>query len=180
MRHFYLIGGPMGVGKSAVCRVLKRRLSNCVFLDGDWCWDMDPFQVTEETKTMVMSNIADVLNRFLACSAFEHVVFCWVMHRQEVIDDLLSRLNCTGWAVHQISLVCRMEVLRDRLERDIARRLREPDVLGRSATYLSLYQELSTARLDCSDLSIEETAERILAMERPDGICPCKGINTLL
>ena len=44
----------MGVGKTTVCRQLKKELPNSVFLDGDWCWDADPFQVTEETKTMVL------------------------------------------------------------------------------------------------------------------------------
>jgi len=44
----------MGVGKTAVCQELKLKLNNCVFLDGDWCWDAHPFQVTEETKQMVM------------------------------------------------------------------------------------------------------------------------------
>ena len=46
----YLIGGTMGVGKTTVCQRLKMDLPNSVFLDGDWCWDANPFQVTEETK----------------------------------------------------------------------------------------------------------------------------------
>lgn len=44
----------MGVGKTAVCQRLKEALPAAVFLDGDWCWDADPFQVNEETKDMVM------------------------------------------------------------------------------------------------------------------------------
>ena len=40
MKHLYLIGGPMGVGKTTVGRALQQRLPNCAFLDGDWCWDM--------------------------------------------------------------------------------------------------------------------------------------------
>lgn len=50
MKKIYLIGGAMGVGKTTVAQILKTKLSNSVFLDGDWCWDSDPFQVTEETK----------------------------------------------------------------------------------------------------------------------------------
>ena len=50
MKNLILMGGPMGVDKTAACQLLKRRLGRCVFLDGDWCWDMHPFQVTEETK----------------------------------------------------------------------------------------------------------------------------------
>ena len=41
-----MIGGPMGVGKSTVSRILRDRLDNSVLLDGDWCWDMHPFRVT--------------------------------------------------------------------------------------------------------------------------------------
>ena len=58
MKKIYLIGGAMGVGKTTVAQILKTKLSNSVFLDGDWCWDSDPFQVTEETKIMVIDNIS--------------------------------------------------------------------------------------------------------------------------
>ena len=70
MKNIYLIGGTMGVGKTITCQNLKNKLSNCVFLDGDWCWDMHPFQVTPETKKMVMENICFLLNQFIRCSAY--------------------------------------------------------------------------------------------------------------
>lgn len=47
-----MINGTMGVGKTATSRELQKMLNNCVFLDGDWCWDMQPFIVNEETKRM--------------------------------------------------------------------------------------------------------------------------------
>ena len=53
MKKLYMVGGTMGAGKTAVCQQLKKQLPDSVFLDGDWCWDADPFQVTEETKRMV-------------------------------------------------------------------------------------------------------------------------------
>lgn len=86
MKNLYLIGGAMGVGKTTVCRRLKKDLPNSVFLDGDWCWDADPFLITEETKAMVMDNICFLLNNFLRCSAYENIIFCWVMHEQSIID----------------------------------------------------------------------------------------------
>lgn len=46
MKNVYIIGGTMGVGKTTVCNLLKHRLKNAVFLDGDWCWDAEPFLVT--------------------------------------------------------------------------------------------------------------------------------------
>ena len=89
----YLIGGTMGVGKTTVCQILKRKLKNSVFLDGDWCWDAEPFQVTEEPKEMVLQNICFLLNQFLHCSAYENVIFCWVMHEQKIIDTILENID---------------------------------------------------------------------------------------
>ena len=67
MKTLYMIGGTMGVGKTTVGQQLKRTLPNSVFLDGDWCWDASPFQVTDETKSMVIDNICYLLNNFLKC-----------------------------------------------------------------------------------------------------------------
>ena len=103
MKKLYLIGGPMGVGKTSACGYLKQLLPQSVFLDGDWCWDADPFQVTEETKAMVMDNICHLLNNFIRCTAYEHVIFCWVMHRQEIIDGILARLETANVSQSSIS-----------------------------------------------------------------------------
>ncbi len=35
MKRLWLIGGPMGVGKSTAGRLLQVRLPRCVYLDGD-------------------------------------------------------------------------------------------------------------------------------------------------
>lgn len=66
-KNLYIVGGTMGIGKTTVCQILKKELDNCVFLDGDWCWDMDPFQVTPEIKKMVLGNIIFLLNSFIHC-----------------------------------------------------------------------------------------------------------------
>ena len=120
-KHLYVIGGTMGAGKTTVCNILKKKLKNSVFLDGDWCWDMEPFWVTEETKAMVMDNIIHVLNNFLACSAYDHVIFCWVLHEQEILDTLLSRLDCRNAEVHLYSLLLDEKSLEERLKKISAR-----------------------------------------------------------
>jgi len=86
----------MGIGKTSVCQLLKTKLQNSIFLDGDWCWDMHPFQVTEETKEMVIDNICYQLNNFIRCSAYDNVILGWVMHKQTIIDEILSRVNTTN------------------------------------------------------------------------------------
>ena len=89
----------MGVGKSRVCRCLHERLRPSAYLDGDWCWDMNPFRVTEETKAMVLDNIGTLLSRFLQCSEVEYVIFGWVMHQQGIVDEICGHLPLEGVSV---------------------------------------------------------------------------------
>lgn len=69
----------MGVGKSTVCQELKKLLAPCVYLDGDWCWDMNPFLVTPQNKEMALENISFLLRNFLENPALETVIFGWVL-----------------------------------------------------------------------------------------------------
>ena len=161
MKHLYLIGGTMGVGKTAVCRALQQRLPNCAFLDGDWCWDMKPFYITDETKAMVKDNICHVLGNFLRCSAFDNVVFCWVMHQQSILDEIVSRLPLRDVELHCISLTASRSALADRLRKDIDAGLRQPDVVGRSLDYLPLYEGLNTQKVDTTGLTIDEIIEKL-------------------
>ena len=159
MKRLYLIGGPMGVGKTTVCQELKRLTAPSVFLDGDWCWNMEPFQVTEETKRMVQENIAFLLGQFLRCSAYETVIFCWVMHQQEILDSLLGALPMEGVEVRKVSLLAKPETLKQRIGGDVERGLRTWDVLDRSLERLPLYQSLDTEKLWVDQLTPRETAE---------------------
>ena len=162
MKRLYMIGGTMGVGKTATCQILKQKLDNSVFLDGDWCWDMHPFQVTQETKKMVLENIAFLLNNFIHCPAYENIIFCCVMHEQDIVDDVLSRLDTSGYQVHAISLICSEKALRERLQKDVDMRLRTADVIPRSLARLPMYEKLDTVKINVSSLSPEQAADIML------------------
>lgn len=164
MKTLYLIGGTMGVGKTTLCQYLKGLLPDSVFLDGDWCWASDPFQVTEETKAMVMDNICHLLGNFLTVSAYQNVIFCWVMDQQEILDDILSRLPLENISVKQISLTCSEKELCRRLRGDIEAGLRREDILTRSCDRLARYGRLNTVKLDVTGLTVEETAKRLLEL----------------
>lgn len=118
MKTLYMVGGTMGIGKTTVCQQLKQDLPNSVFLDGDWCWDASPFQVTDETKAMVTNNICYLLNNFLKCSAYENIIFCWVMHEQCIINSILEKLDIQNCKVKCISLVADEKTLCERLTMD--------------------------------------------------------------
>ncbi len=161
MKNLYLIGGTMGVGKTIVSQQLKKDLPNSVFLDGDWCWDANPFQVTEETKTMVINNICYMLNNFLNCSAYENVIFCWVMHEQSIIDLIMKRLDTSNCNVKCISLVADEKYLRDRLSIDVAKGIRDADIIDRSVARISLYQKLNTIKIDTNKKTVAMIANEI-------------------
>ena len=154
----------MGIGKTTVSQLIKRKLDNSVFLDGDWCWDAHPFQVTEETKKMVLENICFLLNQFIHCSAYQNIIFCWVMHEQSIIDQLLARINTDNLNVKVISLVCNEKALIKRLQKDIDQGIRTEDVLTRSLARIKLYEKLDTIKIDVSNLSVDEVAAKICAL----------------
>lgn len=162
MKKVFLIGGTMGVGKSATSQILKQKLDNSVLLDGDWCWDMHPFQVNAETKAMVMNNICYLLSRFIQCSVYDHIVFCWVMHQQAIIDDILSRLDTANCTVYAISLVCNEQALQARLQKDVLAGIRREDVVARSVERIPLYEKLNTVKVDVSHITAEQAADLII------------------
>ena len=151
----------MGVGKTTVCHQLKQDLPNSVFLDGDWCWDASPFQITDETKAMVMNNICYLLNNFLHCSAYENVIFCWVMHQQSIIDSIVEKLDTQSCDVKCISLIVDEANLRKRLSMDVERGIRSEDVIERSIARIPMYQALNTIKIDTNAKTVAVIANEI-------------------
>ena len=168
-KTLYLVGGPMGVGKTVVSRELNRMLPASVMLDGDWCWCADPFRVTPETKRMVLDNISHLLGSFLRCSAYENVVFCWVMQERTIIEDILAHLplKACNVKVRAVSLVADEATLAERIQRDVARGLRDESVLKRSLAYLPRYRALDSELVDTTGLTPRQVADCI-AMPHED------------
>lgn len=161
MKNLYMIGGTMGAGKTTVCQRLKMTLEHAVFLDGDWCWDARPFVVNEETKEMVIRNICFLLNNFLHCSAYENIIFCWVMHEQEIIDSIVENLDMENCQLKCISLLAGERSLRDRLQKDVRRGLRRADVICRSMERIPLYQNLNTIKVETDGKSVQRIVDEI-------------------
>ena len=164
MKTLYFISGTMGVGKTAVSQQLKKDLPKSVFLDGDWCWDSDPFQVTDETKAMVTDNICYLLNNFIHCSAYENIIFCWVMHKQYIIDSIINNLNPEQCIIKNISLTAGENTLRKRLYTDISAKRRTADITEKSIARIPMYFELDTVKIDTENKSVQEIADEIKAL----------------
>lgn len=154
----------MGVGKTTVCQVLKKQLDQSVFLDGDWCWDAHPFVVNDNTKAMVMDNICHLLNNFIHCPSYQHIIFGWVMHEQGIIDEIVANLDLNDCEVYAISLICSEQALINRLSQDVVNGIRDAEVIERSVQRLDLYDQLATIKIDVSNLSVSETANKIMTL----------------
>lgn len=157
MKHVYLIGGPMGIGKSTICNQLNQDLDHSVFLDGDWCWNMDPFVVNQDTKNMVLDNITHCLNNFIHTPGIENIIFCWVMHKQDIIDQIIQKLDTEGVDIHLISLICEKEELIKRMLID----RRDNQTIRKSLQYLELYKDLDTQKIDVTALDVQKTIDKI-------------------
>lgn len=162
MKKLIIINGTMGVGKSTVCNILLDKLKPSVYLDGDWCWNMNPFVVSEENKVMVINNIICLLKSYLNNSSYEYIIFCWVIHKEYIFEKLLEPLNDLEFELYKISLTCSEEALKNRLSLDIKNEIRNEDVIRRSIQRLELYKKMKTTKIDVSEITPKETAEKII------------------
>ena len=168
MKNLIFINGTMGVGKTETSKKLLKKLPDCVFLDGDWCWYADPWIVNDETKSMAEQNMTYLLNNFLRCSAYENVIFCWVMHTESLIKRVQSWIKGSDHNLYKFSLICCENILKTRLKKDIKAGLRENSILDRALERCPNYLEMSTTKIDVSDITPEQAADIIYNFVYPE------------
>ncbi|HEX2985233.1 MAG TPA: AAA family ATPase [Caproiciproducens sp.] len=161
MKKLIIINGTMGAGKTTVSRLLMKDLQPSVFLDGDWCWDMNPFIVNDENKSMVIDNITCLLKSFLRNTGYEYVIFCWVIHQEDIFRQILEPLGGCEFELYKVTLICSEEALKLRLQADVAAGIRQPDVIGRSVARIPLYERMDTFKVDVSGISPQQAAHNI-------------------
>ena len=161
MKNLVVVRGTMGAGKTAVCQKLLPLSAPAVWLDGDWCWQMAPFDPNEENRRMVMDNVSCLLRSFLQNSGLETVIFCWVLHQDEILQQLIERLKPLEYRLLVYNLILSPQALEARLTEDVRRGLRQPDIVARSLARLPLYRRLAGTPVDVSEITPEQAAKRI-------------------
>ena len=157
-KKLIIINGTMGIGKSTTCKQLLSTCKDIVWLDGDWCWMMNPFTVNKETENMVLDNIQHMINNFIACKEYKIILFCWVIQKQEIFNRLIEKINLNSLDLHWITLVSDKDALIRRLEQD----KRDDACIKRSCEYTEkFFSDLESVKLDVSKLSVETVAEEI-------------------
>ncbi len=165
-KNLVFIGGTMGAGKTTVAKQLLEELPASVMLDGDWCWMANPFVVNEETKEMVMKNIVFMLAQFLECTAYQNVIFCWVMDHQSIIDEIIMRVeeHISGNPHFcNFSLTVSPSALTERLRKDISVGIRKPEIIEKSIARLPLYDNIKSVKIDVGNCTAKEAAVQIAA-----------------
>jgi broad-specificity NMP kinase len=161
MKKLIIINGTMGSGKTATCNRLIKLLQPNAFLDGDWCWNMNPFVVNDETKKMVLRNICFILNSFLNCSEYKYIIFCWVMHKKEIMDGVIDNLVLKNTKTYKFTLSITEAALTERLMKDVSRNERNPDIIERSVARIKLYEHMNTTKIDVSNINPAQAAGEI-------------------
>ncbi len=157
MKKLIIINGTMGVGNTTTCKLLYKHFNKSIWLDGDWCWVMNPWDFNEENKEMVKKNIIFLLRGFLDNSNFEYVFFSWVIHRNDIMEWLLDELKDYNFQIYKFSLVCS--------EKEMERRMlldgRSLDGIKESITRNKLYYGMDTIKIDTSDKGVDDVIAKI-------------------
>lgn len=156
-KKLIVINGTIGVGKSSVSSKLSKELENSVLLDGDWCWMVNPWKVTEENKKMVEENIIFLLNQFLKNSGFNYIVFTWVLHYDNMWPRLAKNLKTENVSIIRLSLVCEPAQLKERMNKD----KRTEENINEAIKRIPMYENQDTIKIDTTNKTIDEIANEI-------------------
>lgn len=158
MKKFIVINGAMGVGKTRICKELNKRLMNSVWLDGDWCMMMNPWNITEANKRMFIDNINYLLRNFLANPSFDYVLFSWVIPREDMINYIVKKMKDLEFELKKITLICFDDKLKERMLMDG----RDEFTIEKSLLYQKAYGNMDTIKVDTTELTVPETTEKLL------------------
>lgn len=114
---------------------------------------MNPFVVNDETKLMVIENIAFLLSQFISCSVYQNIIFCWVMNEENIINQILSNIKSPNYILKQFCLVADEKTIIDRLKIDINKGIRTMDIIDKSLDRMNDIEKLDIPKINVSNIS---------------------------
>lgn len=92
-----ILSGSPCVGKSAAGDLLFQMYENAAYLDGDWCWCVNPFRLDDPRLREGDKAMSAVLSNYLRLG-FDYVVFSSVVLMYENIrQGILKNIPETGY-----------------------------------------------------------------------------------
>lgn len=109
-----IITGSPCVGKTTVADELFQSFENSAFLDGDWCWCVNPFSISDPRLRNGDKSMSFLLSNYLN-SDFDYVVFSSVVVMGDPIrKNILNDITAKDFDVIGITLTCSEETLTQR------------------------------------------------------------------
>lgn len=109
-----IVSGSPCVGKSAASDLLFQMYDNSAYLDGDWCWCVNPFSVEDPRLREGDKAMSAVLSNYLRLK-FDYVVFASVVAMYKNIrESILRDIAAEDYEVVGFTLTCTEEALRQR------------------------------------------------------------------
>ena len=160
-KRLIIINGVMGVGKTTVSKELYKSLEDSFWLDGDNCWMMHPFKVSEENKAMVLDNITYVLNNFIKNSSAKYIILNWVIPTDKIMNTILEKLYKENLELYKITLTTTKEELIKRIGKDIGLGTRKVSNLKESIEIFDLFEIMNTVKIDTTNKEVYEIVDSI-------------------
>ena len=111
MKKLILLSGSPCVGKTTVGKYLFEHYENSAYLDGDWCWCVNPFSVKDKRLRNGDKSMSFVLSNYLT-SGFDYVFFASVVLTDNKIrENILNDITATDYEVIGFTLTCSEETL---------------------------------------------------------------------
>lgn len=111
MKKLILLSGSPCVGKTTVGQYLFEQYNNSAYLDGDWCWCVNPFSVEDSRLRNGDKSMSFVLSNYLN-SEFDYVFFTSVvLTDSEIRQNILKDITARDYEVVGFTLTCSEETL---------------------------------------------------------------------
>lgn len=153
-KKLIILSGSPCVGKTAVARHLFERYQNSAFCDGDWCWCVNPFSVTDKRLRNGDKNMSFMLSTYLN-SDFDYVFFSSVVATDfNIRSKILNDIEADDYEVLGFTLTCSEETLR-------ARRMKRGDDGEISFYWLRLPAYPTDAVINTDGKTVSQIADEI-------------------
>jgi len=114
MKKLILLSGSPCVGKTTVGQYLFEQYNNSAYLDGDWCWCVNPFSVEDKRLRNGDKSMSFILSNYLQ-SEFDYVFFTSVVLTDSGIrENILKNITADDYEVIGFTLTCSEETLEKR------------------------------------------------------------------
>jgi energy-coupling factor transporter ATP-binding protein EcfA2 len=156
MTKLVLLGGPTGVGKSTVMKLLENRIPHAAILDADDVWRVSKELAVEQNRHIALSNVISVMRGYFEAGC-ETGILSWVFARPELYGPVITGLEDMVDSINQIYLVSTLAEIKRRLHSRGDEHLFEY-----SKTRMVLIDSLPFTKIDTSEMKPEMVATAII------------------